>query len=57
MKIANGVVHNEDLAMESPSLRISGAGDIDIGCGQMNYVARTSVVAPAPGRAARRRIS
>ncbi len=49
-KIANGVAHNEDLAMKSPFLRISGAGDIDIGGGRMNYVTRASVVATSTGQ-------
>jgi len=49
LKIANGVAHNDDLVMKSPFLRLSGAGDIDIGGGQMNYVARASVVATSVG--------
>jgi AsmA protein len=28
--------------MKSPFLRLSGAGDIDIGGGQMNYLAKAS---------------
>ena len=36
--------------MKSPFLRLSGAGDIDIGGGQMNYVARASVVASSAGQ-------
>ncbi|MCK9380651.1 MAG: AsmA family protein [Sulfuritalea sp.] len=50
LKIANGVAHNEDLAMKSPFLRISGAGDIDLGGGQMNYLAKASVVATSAGQ-------
>jgi AsmA protein len=50
LKIANGVAHNEDLAMKSPFLRLSGAGDIDIGGGQMNYLAKASVVANSAGQ-------
>lgn len=50
LKIANGVAHNEDLAMKSPFLRLSGAGDIDIGGGQMNYLAKASVVATSAGQ-------
>jgi AsmA protein len=50
LKIANGVAHNEDLAMKSPFLRLAGAGDIDIGGGQMNYLAKASVVANATGQ-------
>ena len=36
--------------MKSPFLRLSGAGDIDIGNGQMNYLAKASVVASATGQ-------
>lgn len=50
LKVANGVAHNEDLAMKSPFLRLSGAGDIDIGGGQMNYLAKASVVATSAGQ-------
>lgn len=50
LKIANGVAHNEDLAMKSPFLRLAGAGDIDIGAGQMNYLAKASVVGTSAGQ-------
>ncbi len=50
LKIANGVAHNEDLSMKSPFLRLSGAGDIDIGAGQMNYLAKASVVSTSAGQ-------
>lgn len=50
LKIAHGVAHNEDLAMKSPFLRLSGAGDIDIGGGRMNYLAKASVVASSAGQ-------
>ena len=49
-KIASGIAHNDDLAMKSPFLRLSGAGDIDIGDGQMNYVAKASVVGTSAGQ-------
>ena len=49
-RIAGGVAHNDDLAMKSPFLRLSGAGDIDIGAGQMNYLAKASVVASSAGQ-------
>ena len=48
--IANGIARNEDLAMKSPFLRLSGAGDIDIGGGQMNYVAKASMVGTSAGQ-------
>jgi AsmA protein len=50
LKVANGVAHNDDLAMKSPFLRLAGAGDIDIGAGQMNYLAKASVVASGEGQ-------
>jgi len=50
LKIADGVAHNEDLAMKSPFLRLTGAGDIDIGGGRMNYLAKASVVASSAGQ-------
>ncbi|MFA4968134.1 MAG: AsmA family protein, partial [Sulfuritalea sp.] len=50
LKIANGVAHNEDLAMKSPFLRLAGAGDIDIGGDRMNYLAKASVVATSAGQ-------
>jgi AsmA protein len=43
-KIANGVAHNDDLAVKSPYIRMGGAGAIDVGAGQMNYLAKASVV-------------
>ncbi len=49
-RIASGVARNDDLSMKSPFLRLAGAGDIDIGAGQMNYVAKASVVANSAGQ-------
>jgi AsmA protein len=48
--IKNGVAHNEDLQAKSPLVRLTGRGDIDIGEGKMDYVARASVVATATGQ-------
>lgn len=50
-KIANGVARNDDLAMKSPFLRLGGAGDIDIGNSQLNYLAKASVVNTEAGQA------
>ncbi|MDP2823698.1 MAG: AsmA family protein [Sulfuritalea sp.] len=50
LKIANSVAHNEDLAMKSPFLRLTGAGDIDIDGGRMNYLAKASVVGSSAGQ-------
>lgn len=53
-KINGGVAHNDDLSMKSPFLRLGGAGDIDLGAnngkGQMNYLAKASVVTTAGGQ-------
>jgi len=45
-QIRNGVAHNEDLALRSPALRVTGAGDIDIGNNTINYLAKATVVDP-----------
>jgi len=50
LKIKDGVAHNDDLAMKSPFLRLTSAGDIDIGRGQMNYLAKASVVSSSAGQ-------
>jgi AsmA protein len=49
-KIAAGVARNDDLAMKSPFLRLGGAGDIDIGNSQLNYLAKASVVNTEAGQ-------
>jgi AsmA protein len=49
-RIANGVARNDDLAAKSPFLRLAGAGDIDIGNNNMNYLAKASVVATTAGQ-------
>src|SRR5207245_2755111 len=40
--VANGVAHNQDLVAKSPFLRLSGSGDIDVGNGSMNYLAKAA---------------
>jgi len=50
LKIANGVARNDDLAMKSPFLRLAGAGDIDIGAGRMDYLARVTLVNTSTGQ-------
>jgi len=49
-RINKGVAHNTDLAAKSPLLRLAGEGDIDIGEGRMNYLAKASVVATSAGQ-------
>jgi AsmA protein len=48
--IKNGVAHNQDLDVKAPLIRISGAGDIDLGNSSLNYVVKASVVASAKGQ-------
>lgn len=52
-RIANGVARNDDLAAKSPFLRLAGAGDIDIGNGGINYLAKASVVNTSGGQGAK----
>lgn len=48
--IRDGVAHNEDLDVKAPLVRLGGAGDIDIGNSQLNYVARATVAATSRGQ-------
>lgn len=48
--IKDGVAHNEDLLMRSPFLRVTGAGDIDIGHDRMDYTAKVAVVGTSTGQ-------
>lgn len=49
-RIAGGVAHNDDLKLNSPFLRMSGSGDIDIGSERIDYLAKVSVVNTATGQ-------
>ncbi|MBI5861326.1 MAG: AsmA family protein [Rhodocyclales bacterium] len=49
-RVTGGVAHNDDLTMKSPFLRLGGAGDIDIGNGRIDYLARASVVSTSAGQ-------
>ena len=48
--IKTGVAHNSDLSLKSPLLRLGGEGDIDIGAGSMDYLAKATLVATAAGQ-------
>lgn len=48
--IRNGVAHNDDLSAKSPLLRLGGNGDINIGEGSMDYVAKATVVGTLEGQ-------
>ena len=49
-KVRNGVAHNDDLAVKSTVLRLSGSGDIDIGHDNMNYNAKATVAKTEQGK-------
>lgn len=49
-RITQGVAHNDDLEMKSPLLRLRGNGDIDIGQGHIDYLAKISIVNTATGQ-------
>ncbi|MFZ5524674.1 MAG: AsmA family protein [Pseudomonadota bacterium] len=51
-KVRNGVAHNDDLAVKSTVLRVSGNGDIDIGHDSMNYNAKAALAKTEQGRTA-----
>jgi AsmA protein len=48
--IKDGVARNDDLDLRAPLVRLGGAGDIDIGNSQLNYLARATVVATSKGQ-------
>ena len=48
--IRNGVAHNDDLLVKSPFLRLTGAGDINIAEGSLNYLAKAAAVATSSGQ-------
>jgi AsmA protein len=48
--IRNGVARNDDLDVRAPLVRVGGAGDIDIGNSQLNYIAKATIVATSQGQ-------
>ena len=48
--IKNGVAHNDDLSAKSPLLRLAGSGDVDIGAGTIDYLARVAIVDTSGGQ-------
>jgi AsmA protein len=49
-RILNGVAHNDDLNLKSPLIRVTGAGDVNIGEDRLNYVAKATVVSTLQGQ-------
>ncbi len=52
LKVRNGVAHNDDLAMKSTVLRVTGNGDIDIGHDSLNYNAKATFAKTEQGKTA-----
>ena len=51
-RVKNGVAHNDDLAVKSTVLRLTGNGDIDIGHDNMDYNANVILAKTQQGRTA-----
>ena len=51
-KIRNGVAHNDDLAVKSTVLRVTGKGDIDIGHDNLDYNAKAIFAKTEQGKTA-----
>ena len=51
--IREGIAHNQDLSMQSPFVRLSGAGDINIVESRMNYNLRATMVSTPVGQDAK----
>ena len=52
LKVRNGVAHNDDLAVKSTVLRVTGNGDIDIGQSNLNYNAKAIFAKTEQGKTA-----
>jgi len=51
--IKNGVARNDDLQGKAPTLRLTGAGNIDIGNSLFDYLAKVAFVATSKGQGGR----
>ena len=51
--IKNGVAHNDDLKVQSPFLRLGGAGNMDIGNNNIDYLAKATLAATTKGQGGR----
>lgn len=49
-KVTNGVAHNEDLSLMSQQVRVSGAGDINIGNDSVAYFAKAAIAKTSDGK-------
>lgn len=49
-KVSNGVAHNDDLSLRSELVRVTGAGDINIGNDSVDYRAKAAIARTADGK-------
>jgi AsmA protein len=49
-KVSNGVAHNDDLSLRSELVRVSGAGDINIGNDSVDYRAKAAIARASDGK-------
>jgi AsmA protein len=49
-KVTNGVAHNDDLSLRSELVRVSGAGDINIGNDSIDYDAKAAITKTPDGK-------
>ena len=49
-KVTNGVAHNDDLSLRSELVRVSGAGDINIGNDSIDYIAKAAISRTSDGK-------
>ena len=49
-KVTNGVAHNDDLSLRSELVRVSGAGDINIGNDSIDYIAKAAISKTPDGK-------
>jgi AsmA protein len=49
-KVINGIAHNDDLSLRSELVRVSGAGDINIGNDSIDYVAKAAIAKTEDGK-------
>jgi AsmA protein len=53
--IRNGIARNNDLSIKSPLLRVSGAGEVNIGEDTLDYTVKASLVASTAGQGGKER--
>jgi AsmA protein len=51
-KLRNGVAHNDDLALKTTVLRVTGKGDVDIGHSDLDYNAKIIFAKTEQGKTA-----